>query len=589
MDRSQPTLLRFYAQFVRKYAPFFMFFFLLGTAKTLLDTLSPYFFKWIIDGFTESGETPSFERLLIPISIYVGALFASDCLSRLSDYLEMQRLPRLLGKMRKTIFKQLLKHSHRFYQEEMVGKLTSKIFDITRGFDELYYTFYQGLFPITLSFAGSAFLMWRLNPMFAVSLIIWYGAFLSISAFLSIRNIPLVEAHSETLSRLFGKIVDSLSNISTVRFFSGQAHEIKEMAQLQNLEIKQLQRTDGRVLALRFFQGLFSNLLMLFFFYLLFLSAKEGTVSAGDFIFIVQSAFSLIRTSVWTADRIAKTYRIFGSAKQAYKMMQVPIEIKDKPDAKPILVPHGRITFDDVSFAYSNRLILDHLSLEIQPGEKVGIVGFSGSGKTTFVNLLLRLFEIQKGIISIDGQNIQDVSQESLRQKIAIIPQDPVLFHRNLLENIRYGSFHATDGEVIEAAKIADCHSFIMNIPEQYHALVGERGIKLSQGQRQRIAIARALIKNAPILILDEATSALDSMTEKRIQESLNHLMQGRTVIAIAHRLSTLLGMDRILVFSEGKMIESGSHEELLALNGQYAKLWQIQFLGENVNLTPSH
>ena len=244
-------------------------------------------------------------------------------------------------------------------------------------------------------------------------------------------------------------------------------------------------------------------------------------------------------------------------------------------------VKHGEIVFENASFQYREATpLFDQLNVRIQAGEKVGLVGYSGSGKTTFAHLILRLFDLESGRILIDGQDIGRVSQNSLRQSVSFIPQDPTLFHRSILENIRYAKPDATEAEVVLAAKAAHADEFIMALPEGYEALVGERGVKLSGGQRQRIAIARAMLKNAPILILDEATSALDSITEHLIQESLDQLMEAKTTIVIAHRLSTLLHMDRIIVFHHGQIVESGSHRALLEKNGRYAQLWKSQVGG---------
>jgi len=259
----------------------------------------------------------------------------------------------------------------------------------------------------------------------------------------------------------------------------------------------------------------------------------------------------------------------------------VSLEIQDKPNAITLNCTQGQITFNQVKFHYkSTEPLFQNKSIEIQAGQKVGLVGYSGSGKSTFVNLILRLYDVTDGAILIDGQDIRDVTQDSLRENIAMIPQDPSLFHRSLMENIRYGRIDTTDEEVIEAAKKAHAHGFIEKLQQGYGSLVGERGVKLSGGQRQRIAIARAILKNAPILILDEATSQLDSVTENLIQESLWKLMQNKTTIVIAHRLSTLLHMDRILVFDKGKIVEDGTHSDLLARGGVYKNLWDAQVGG---------
>ncbi|MBS0289039.1 MAG: ATP-binding cassette domain-containing protein [Proteobacteria bacterium] len=270
-----------------------------------------------------------------------------------------------------------------------------------------------------------------------------------------------------------------------------------------------------------------------------------------------------------------------GRSNQSLHMILVPQEITDAPNAKSINIRKGEIVFQDVAFQYKKQNnLFENKSVVIDGGQRVGLVGFSGSGKTTFVNLIVRLFDLSSGVIKIDNQNIREVTQQSLRENIGFIPQDPVLFHRSLMENIRYGKIDASDEEVIQAAIKAHAHEFISLTPDGYQSLVGERGIKLSGGQRQRISIARAILKNAPILILDEATSALDSVTEGYIQDSLRSLMQGKTVIVIAHRLSTLLEMDRILVFDKGNIVEEGTHQSLMSKQGMYSVLWNSQVGG---------
>jgi len=283
----------------------------------------------------------------------------------------------------------------------------------------------------------------------------------------------------------------------------------------------------------------------------------------------------------WISQIIANLLEQIGICKQGLEIITVPHSIVDKPNAKDIKIKSGKIAFKNVFFGYSkDKRIFKNLNLTIKPKQKIGLVGFSGAGKSTFINLITRYFDINSGKILIDGQNIRKVKQESLQNQISIIPQNPNLFHRSILENIKYGKLDATQEEVVEASKKANCYNFIMNLPNQFKTLVGERGVKLSGGQRQRIAIARVILKKSPILILDEATSSLDSVTEKSIQNSMEKLMKNKTVIAIAHRLSTLQNMDRILVFEEGKIIEDGSHKSLLRKKGAYYKLWNMQING---------
>lgn len=292
---------------------------------------------------------------------------------------------------------------------------------------------------------------------------------------------------------------------------------------------------------------------------------------AGLAIMLIEAARGLSRSFL-------EFFEYLGNISDGVSVFVQSHEIVDQPDAPALRIERGEIEFDDVSFTYKEGLpVFENLSVTIAPKQQVGLVGFSGSGKSTFVNLMLRLFEAQGGAIRIDGQNILEVTQDSLRENISMIPQDPQLFHRSLMENIRYGRLEASDDEVIAAAKKAHAHEFIMQTEKQYDSLVGERGVKLSGGQRQRISIARAILKDSPILILDEATSSLDSHTEKKIQLGLETLMQGRTVVVIAHRLSTISHMDRILVFDQGRIVEDGSHQQLLLRDGHYAHLWNMQ------------
>jgi len=308
---------------------------------------------------------------------------------------------------------------------------------------------------------------------------------------------------------------------------------------------------------------------------------KQGDLTPGEVVFIFNTTWNVTMMTWYAGLELPNLFKEIGVCQQALSIIQVGHEITDQSNASSIHIQEGEIVFKDVTFRYYHESeLFENKNIVIKAHEKVGLVGFSGSGKTTFINLILRNYNIQKGHIFIDGQDISKVKQESLRDQISMIPQEPVLFHRTLMENIRYGRLDATDEEVIEAAKKAGCHEFIFQFPNDYHTYVGERGAKLSGGQRQRIAIARAILKKAPILILDEATSALDSVTEKNIQKGLDMTILEQTVIVIAHRLSTLSGMDRILVFHEGKIVEDGNHKELIMKNGHYTRLWNMQVGG---------
>jgi ATP-binding cassette, subfamily B, bacterial len=305
----------------------------------------------------------------------------------------------------------------------------------------------------------------------------------------------------------------------------------------------------------------------------------EGHLLVGDFVLVQAYLLTTFERLVSINRELRRFYDSFADASEMVALLELPREVPDVPDAPALGVEGGRIDFRDVSFAFNKKSepVFERFSLSIREGEKVALVGPSGAGKSTVTRLLLRLYDVQSGLVEIDGQNVRAVSQDSLRENIAYVPQEPILFHRTLKENIRYGHRDATDEEVIEAARKAHCHEFIAALPAGYDTYVGERGVKLSGGERQRVAIARAILKNAPILILDEATSSLDSESEALIQDALDELMRGKTVIAIAHRLSTIMKMDRILVMDGGRIVAEGTHHELLNAGGLYEKLWNIQ------------
>jgi ABC-type multidrug transport system fused ATPase/permease subunit len=305
---------------------------------------------------------------------------------------------------------------------------------------------------------------------------------------------------------------------------------------------------------------------------------QKGVLTVGDFALFQGYLTVLFWRSGDIGRIVRRLYEAVAESKEMVEILKTPHEIRDKRGAKDLQVEHGRVDFQDVVFGYTNRRrILDEFNLTIRPHEKVAIVGSSGAGKSTVIKLLFRFHDIQKGRILVDGQNIAKVTHKSLRDQLSLVAQESILFHRTLMENIRYGRRDATDDEVIQAAKEARAHEFITDLPDGYNTLVGERGVKLSGGERQRVAIARAILKDAPILVLDEATSSLDSESEHLIQEALVELMENKTAIVIAHRLSTILKMDRVIVVDQGQVVESGSHQELLAKGGMYRKLWEIQ------------
>ncbi len=431
--------------------------------------------------------------------------------------------------------------------------------------------------PAALSCVLTLIIFSQINAFLALIVGIWIVVHFTLCGIFTLKCAHYSYLHGESRSTLVGKIVDSLTNNVVVNLFFRFRFEKDHIAHYQRQEQK------ANYLAQVYSAKMFTSLSVAFLVEVFTLTGfiifywTHGKISAGE---VVQSFYTIWNLSmiVWmVGDKAPEFFQSLGIAKQALAVMQHPQDLLDPPHAVELSIKRGEIVFENVSFCYGEKKIFQNKNLRIGAGEKVGLVGYSGAGKSTFVNLILRFFSLEKGRILIDEQDIASVTLESLRGNIALIPQDPILFHRSLEDNIRYGRVEASKEEVIESAKLAHCDEFIKQCAKGYSTLVGERGTKLSGGEKQRIAIARAMLLKAPILILDEATSALDSVTEKYIQDSLDKLMANRTTIVVAHRLSTLSKMDRILVFDQGKIIEQGSHLELLNKKGHYAHMWQMQ------------
>jgi ATP-binding cassette subfamily B protein len=496
-------------------------------------------------------------------------------------YLNYKFQPVIKNQIISEVFKFELGLSHQFFHVNLSGRIASQINTLADNIERILHhisaDFIRGFSLLTVAFVT----MYYVNQTFFYTLAVWLFAFSTFGIFMSKRLVDLSDVHTNAESVISGQLVDSITNSSNVSTFARRFYEVSRLDEFLLVTKKKFQSKELFLLVLHSVQGGLIAVMLGFMVYFLIQLYGQRLVSVGDFALILGLSMEVAHMTWYTMSQVDEFNQAVGKCKQSLKMLIVPQDIKDKRHAKNLMVTKGQITFFDVKFHYKGaEPLFQNKSIMIEAGQKVGLVGYSGSGKSTFVNVILRLFDVTDGAILIDGQDIRDVTQDSLRANIALIPQDPSLFHRTLLENIRYGRIEATDDAVIEAARKAHAHEFISALPEGYASPVGERGVKLSGGQRQRIAIARAILKNAPILILDEATSQLDSVTESHIQESLWELMQDKTTIVIAHRLSTLLHMDRILVFDQGKIVEDGTHAALLAKNGLYKTLWDAQVGG---------
>ena len=579
MNSSEISLKKFFFQLIKPYKWYVVALFFTALYWGVNNALSPYVLKLIIDKVAafEGDKTQIFTAITPYVTLYIvlWVLIAVDM--RFLDWVRMRLFPSLRYDVINSMFTYLNQHSHRYFQNNFAGSLANKIMDMMSGMVTIFSTLDDG-FAQCIAILIAIISMLLVNPVFSLFLGLWVMAFLVITVvyFKPIRDQSNYFATAK--STVMGKVVDSVSNVTNLRLFSRNAYEnqlIQEAVQDTVDKDRAMQRT---ILKMRIFWDVSIIVLIGGNLYLLVSMYSKNQVTIGDFSFIISLSISIFYNLWYLASQFVTFAEELGKCKQALTIISALHDVSDQSNAKVLQVTKGEIEFDDVTFHYDEGAhLFNNKNVIIPSGQKVGLVGLSGSGKSTFVNLILRLFDVESGKIVIDGQDIRQVTQESLRENIAMIPQDVSLFHRTLMENIRYGRTDATDEEVIDASKKAHCHEFISQLTEEYDSLVGERGIKLSGGQRQRIAIARALLKNAPILILDEATSALDSLTEKLIQDSLHALMQGRTTIVIAHRLSTLSEMDRILVFDKGQIVEDGSHKDLIKAKGHYSRMWAMQ------------
>lgn len=495
-------------------------------------------------------------------------------------------------RLRWNLHRLVLNQSMQFFQDEFAGRVSAKVMQTALAVRDTIFLIsdilvYVVIYFFTMSLVLSDFNIWLLIPFTS-----WLFCYMIALIYFVPRLGNIAERQADARSLMTGRVTDAYTNIMTVKLFSHSGNEAnyakesmdgflvtvnKQMRLVSSFEIV------NHILNIGLFLSTFGLSLWLW---------SSSMIGVGAIAAATALALRLSGTSHWVMWEMTSLFENIGVVKDGINTFSVNQEIKDKPNASELKVTKGNIVFKDVNFNYDNRVddpIIEQLNLNIKPGEKIGLVGRSGAGKSTLINLLLRFYDLKSGQIIIDNQDIRNVTQDSLRSQIGMVTQDTSLLHRSVRENLLYGNPTASEEQMYQAAKQAEADKFIVTLRDAqgrmgYDAYVGERGIKLSGGQRQRIAIARVMLKNAPILLLDEATSALDSEVELAIQHSLYQLMEGKTVIAIAHRLATIAAMDRLIVLDQGKIIEQGSHQELLALNGLYAQLWKHQsggFLGD--------
>ncbi|QKC82321.1 ABC transporter ATP-binding protein [Mesorhizobium sp. NZP2077] len=495
-------------------------------------------------------------------------------------------------RIRWQVHRYLLKQSMSFYQDEFAGRIATKLMQTALAVRECVIKVLDVLNYVIVYFLSTLFLVGSADLRLAAPLVVWLVGYILLLRFFIPRLGKVGEEQANARSVMTGRVVDSYSNIQTVKLFSHARREATFAREGMMSFLDTVYRS-MRLVTVLFGTLYILNSLLLFSITAISLWLWMGqVVTIGAVAVVIGVVLRMWGMSQWIMWEMSGLFENIGTVHDGIASISLPRLVEDRPDAREIVVSRGEIRFEDIRFHYGKQKgVIENLSLAVKPGEKVGIVGRSGAGKSTLVNLLLRFYDLESGRILIDGQEIAGVKQDSLRAQIGMVTQDTSLLHRSVRENILYGRPDASDEMLVEAARRAEALDFIGGLSDGsgrkgFDAYVGDRGVKLSGGQRQRIAIARVMLKDAPILILDEATSALDSEAEAAIQENLYKLMQGKTVIAIAHRLSTIAAMDRLVVMDQGRVIEEGSHDELVAKGGLYAQLWQRQsggFLLEDI------
>ncbi|MCX7114307.1 MAG: ABC transporter ATP-binding protein [Gammaproteobacteria bacterium] len=561
-------------------APYRWWFFamlLVGIYASIHSVIQPYVLKIILDAVAHTENRKFLAVCWKPALLLIILGFLITCVWRFYNYIVLLSLPKMKADIIAATTAYLRGQSYVFFQDQFSGSLSAKISDLANNIQNIVNAWFN-ILKQGLTIILSVVMVGLVSPYFSLIFFVISVVFIIVAHHCAKSIKPYAKAYGSARAENIGTIVDCFSNVLNMFLFARENYEARYLAKITADVVKNDQSMQFKNMLNASILGGFAWVLQAASIILLLFLGNKGMISVGDFAFIFILAMTVIDQIWFLTESLLVVGEQTGLCQQAIDTIFTRYDQQTHLSAPALHITHGEIIIDQVNFGYNtDNVVIKDLSIRIPGGSKVGLVGYSGAGKTTLVQLLMSLYDVQNGKILIDQQDISTISKQSLREKVALIPQQPSLFHRTIYENILYGKIDASYEEVIHASKKAHAHEFIINLPQAYETVVGERGLKLSGGQCQRIAIARAILKDAPILILDEATSSLDSLTEKLIQESLQIAMSNRTVIVIAHRLSTILSMDNILVMDDGKIVEMGNHQQLIDADGFYKMLWNAQ------------
>lgn len=547
-------------------------------ASLASGVFSPLVYQHLIDEITKANNPHLSGNIISLFKIFVVVGLVNFLSMRIGSFVLNNTQSKIMEKLSNTVFLKTVPHSRRFFSNNFSGAIVAKAGRFVRSFENIYDIILQNFWGMFITLGGILFVLFSKSILLGIMFSSFFIIFAIVAFFFARYQIPFNEAKSAADSKTTATFSDVISNILNIKSFSAFVSEFKTYAGFTQKEEGARIRTWN----INLYQGTVLNICMVTLRMTTLWVAinlwSKGEITIG-FLILLQLYTSQLFEIVWQFNYAVKGFsRSVTDAKEMVEIFETPIDIQDPVKPEKCKIKNGNIVFENVAFEYKDgKDVFKKLNFEIPAGQKVGFVGESGSGKTTITNLLLRFEDVQNGAIKIDGQDIRNITQDDLRKNISYVPQEPALFHRTIKENIAYGKAGAKDGAVIVASKKAHAHEFISEFKDGYETLVGERGVKLSGGQRQRVAIARVMLKNAPILVLDEATSSLDSISENLIQSAFDEAMKGKTTLVIAHRLSTIQKMDRIIVLDKGKIVEDGTHMELLEKDGYYKKLWEAQ------------